>query len=64
MSKMKTQKSIDKRFNLTKTGKMIKRKAGQDHFNAKESGDVTRSKRRDIKVDSSLAQNLKKRILN
>lgn len=63
MSKMKTQKSIAKRFSLTKTGKMIKRKAGQDHFNAKESGNITRNKRRDVRVDPTLAQNLRKRIV-
>ena len=43
--KLKTKKSIAKRFKITKTGKILHRKSGQDHFNARESGKVTRSKR-------------------
>ncbi|MEK9209328.1 MAG: 50S ribosomal protein L35 [Patescibacteria group bacterium] len=33
---MKTNKSFKKRLKLTRTGKILKRKAGQDHFKAKE----------------------------
>ena len=43
--KLKTKKSIAKRFKITKTGKILHRKSGQDHFNARESGKVTRGKR-------------------
>jgi large subunit ribosomal protein L35 len=53
MGKLKTHQSIAKRIRVTKTGKFIKRKGGQDHFNAHESGKTTRNKRRDIKVDKS-----------
>jgi len=42
---MKTNKSYAKRIKLTKKGKVKTRKVGQDHFNAKESGKKTRSKR-------------------
>ena len=35
---MKTNKSFSKRIKVTKNGKLIARKAGQNHFNAKESG--------------------------
>lgn len=35
---MKTNKSFSKRIKITKTGKLISRKPGQNHFNAKESG--------------------------
>jgi ribosomal protein L35 len=35
---MKTNKSFSKRIKVTKNGKLISRKAGQNHFNAKESG--------------------------
>lgn len=35
---MKTNKSYTKRIKVTKNGKMLVRKAGQNHFNAKESG--------------------------
>lgn len=34
---MKTNKSYKKRLKVTKNGKIIARKAGQNHFNAKES---------------------------
>lgn len=32
---MKTNKSFSKRLRVTKTGKILARKAGQNHFNAK-----------------------------
>ena len=34
---MKTNKSYSKRLKLTKNGKVISRKAGFNHFNAKQS---------------------------
>ncbi len=47
MSKgQKTHKSIVKRYKVTRTGKVIKRKAGQGHFNARESSNITRAKRK------------------
>jgi ribosomal protein L35 len=33
---MKTNKSFTKRIKITRTGKIIARKPGQNHFNAKE----------------------------
>lgn len=33
---MKTNKSYAKRLKVTKSGKLLNRKAGQNHFNAKE----------------------------
>ncbi len=35
---MKTNKSFTKRLRVTKNGKLLMRKAGQNHFNAKEGG--------------------------
>lgn len=47
MSKgQKTHKSIVKRYKVTRTGKVLKKKAGQGHFNARESGNITRAKRK------------------
>ena len=37
MKGMKTNKSYSKRLKLTKNGKIIARKAGFNHFNAKQS---------------------------
>lgn len=34
---MKTNKSLLKRIKITKTGKILVRSGGQNHFNAKES---------------------------
>lgn len=34
---MKTNKSYTTRLKVTKTGKILARKGGQNHFNAKES---------------------------
>ncbi len=44
MPKIKTHKATAKRFTITKTGKIKQRKAGQDHFNARESGNTKRKK--------------------
>jgi ribosomal protein L35 len=36
MSLMKTNKSFTKRIKITRNGKIVARKPGQNHFNAKE----------------------------
>jgi ribosomal protein L35 len=41
---MKTSKSYAKRFKVTKNGKILSRKAGQNHFNAKERTRVSARK--------------------
>lgn len=50
MPKIKTHKATVKRFKITRNDKILKRKAGQDHFNTRESGVITRNKRRDIGI--------------
>jgi ribosomal protein L35 len=35
---MKTNKSFAKRIKVTRNGKVLVRRTGQNHFNAKESG--------------------------
>jgi large subunit ribosomal protein L35 len=57
--KQKTSKTVSKRIKLTKSGKMLKRKGGQGHFNSRESGKVTRNKRRDLSVSASYVRNIK-----
>ena len=42
---MKTNKSYTKRIKVTKNGKLIARKQGQNHFNAKESGQTGLAKK-------------------
>lgn len=45
---MKTNKSYTKRLKLTKSGKLVARRTGQNHFNAKERHAVKSSKNRDV----------------
>jgi large subunit ribosomal protein L35 len=57
---MKTHKALLKRFKITKSGKVLKRTAGQDHFNSRESGNTTRNKRRDRQMSESFTKTIKK----
>lgn len=41
---MKTNKSYTKRIRVTKKGKLIARKPGQDHYNALENGSTRMKK--------------------
>ncbi|MBI2607297.1 MAG: 50S ribosomal protein L35 [Candidatus Doudnabacteria bacterium] len=51
--KQKTNKRVAKTFWITGSGKLRQRKAGQDHFNSRESGKITKNKRRDSYVHKS-----------
>lgn len=57
--KLKTQKAVAKRIKISKKGKVITRKAGQDHFNARETGKKKRIKRSDIKLSDKNKKNIK-----
>ena len=50
---MKTNKSFTQRLKVTKNGKILSRKPGQDHFNAKDSGNQTRNKKQMLAVHFS-----------
>ena len=60
MPKIKTHKATVKRFKKTATNKLLQRKAGQDHFNARDTGNATRKKRVDITVSSTFAKTIHK----
>jgi len=45
---IKTNKSYKKRLKITKSGKIMVRKPGQNHFNAKERGRKNLLKKRDV----------------
>ncbi len=47
---MKTNKSFSKRIRVTKKGKLVVRKAGQNHFNARERTARSLDKRRTMNV--------------
>lgn len=55
---MKTKQSIAKRFKITKKKKILHRTCGQDHFNARESGKITRNKRRDRQISKSFRKTI------
>lgn len=61
MPKLKTHKATVKRF-IIKKDKIIKRKAGQDHFNSRESGKITRRKRKDIEISKTDAKIIRRLI--
>ncbi len=62
--KLKTHKTVSKRVKITKTGKLIKKKGGRNHFNSRESGTVTRNKRRDLLIAKQYVRNMKTLIAN
>ncbi|MEX2053346.1 MAG: 50S ribosomal protein L35 [Candidatus Paceibacterota bacterium] len=43
--KLKTNKSVLKRFKISSTGKMQRRSVRMNHFNAKDTGSMRRHKR-------------------
>jgi len=43
---MKTNKSFTKRIKVTKNGKLIARRPGQNHFNARQSGQQRLARKR------------------
>ena len=56
----KTRKSIIKRFKITKTGKILRRPTGLDHYRAKKSGKRVRRSRKLVLVSKAEAKKLKK----
>ena len=57
---MKTKKSILKRFKITKTGKILRRVTGQDHYRAKKSGKKIRKTRKWVPLSKAEAKIVKK----
>jgi large subunit ribosomal protein L35 len=58
MPKIKTHKATAKRYSITKKGLVTKKKSGQDHFNAKETGKMGTNKRRDVNVHKTETRNI------
>lgn len=61
--KNKTIKAYAKRFHLTKGKKVLKRYAGQDHFNSRDSGKITRKKRRDVGIHKGYEKLIKSSVV-
>jgi len=60
MAKGKTRKSISKRFKITKTGKILRRITGLDHYRAKKSGKKIRQKRKWAELSKGEAREIKR----
>ncbi|MGE5297753.1 MAG: hypothetical protein ACM3KM_01170 [Acidobacteriaceae bacterium] len=56
--KQKSNKRINKTYWVTGGGKLMRRKAGQAHFNSRESSKTTTGKRRDLPVAKVLQKKL------
>jgi ribosomal protein L35 len=50
---MKTNKSYTKRIKVTKNGKLIARKAGQNHFNSRQTGTQRLNRKRTQEITMS-----------
>jgi large subunit ribosomal protein L35 len=61
---MKTRKSILKRFKITKTGKVLRRPTGQDHYLAKKGGKKRRQARKWVIVSKPEAKKIKNLLRN
>ncbi len=60
MPKLKTRKSLTKRFKITKTGKILRRATGLDHSRAKKSGKQIRQSRKWVRVSKAESKKLKR----
>ena len=60
MPKQKTQSAAKKRFKVTGTGKLLRRRAMQSHLLEKKSPKRKRSFRKDVPVDETNVRSVKK----
>lgn len=61
---MKSNKSYSKRLRVTRKGKIVARKSGQNHFNAKDSGSKGQKKSRANTFHATMDATAKSRFLN
>lgn len=59
MNKLKTNKSLLKRFKITKNGKFLRKSAGQNHLRSKKTGGQIRKKRKWVKVHKTEIKKIK-----
>lgn len=62
--KRKTHKATAKKFKISGSGKVIQRHTGQNHFNAKESGNTKRKKRNDREIAKDYRKSVSKLLPN
>jgi len=59
---MKVKQALLKRFKITKTGKVLRRLTGQNHFRAKKTGQQIRKRRKLVPVSKWEAKLIKRTI--
>ena len=60
MPKIKTKKSVSKRFRVTPRKKILRRASTQNHFNARNRGVETLAKRRDKTISPADRKDIKR----
>ena len=60
MPKIKTKKSATKRFKITSTGKLMRRRSFTGHLNTKRSKKQKRNLKNSVEVTGSYAKKLRK----
>jgi large subunit ribosomal protein L35 len=60
MPKQKTRKSVTRRFRITKTGKVLRRRSFARHLNEKKSSSRKRALRRTVETKKTYAKKIKK----
>lgn len=60
MPKQKTRKSVARRFRVTKTGKVLRRRSFVRHLNEKKSSSRKRALRRTVNTKKTYAKKIKK----
>ncbi len=60
MPKQKTRKSAQKRFKVTSTGKILRRRSFSGHLRVKKSSKAKRQQRRQVEVGATYAKKLRK----
>jgi large subunit ribosomal protein L35 len=62
MPKIKTRKSITKRFKITKTGKVLRRRNFRRHLKASKSAKRIRNLKQQVPVREAYAKRIRKRM--
>jgi len=60
MPKFKPRKALIKRFKITKSGKVLRRPSGIDHYRAKKSGKQVRNSRKWVEVSPTEVKKIKR----
>jgi len=56
----KTKKALTKRFKITKSGKLLRRLSGQNHYRSKKTGEAKRKGRKWIQISKSETKRIKR----